>query len=133
MHYTDRQYIIMDSRTGIIVIPYDVQQVASLRTSHLFLGRQGLLVYSDTAVVTHTRLTTITCMRTFCSILPVGSRSRLRSYTASIDRCRASARRRMIRKINLVQRVPRFSKSASHCESANYYSMGLLYRDKITI
>ena len=59
---------------------YDVQQVASLRTSRLFLGRQGLLVYNDIAVVTHTRLTTITCMRTFCSILPVGSRSRLRSY-----------------------------------------------------
>ena len=37
-------------------------------------------MYIDTAIVTHTRLTTITCMRTFCSILPVGSRSRLRSY-----------------------------------------------------
>ena len=65
MHYTDRQYNIMDSRTGIIVIPNDGQQIASLRTSHLFLGRQGLFVYSDTAIVTHTRLTTITCMRTF--------------------------------------------------------------------
>ena len=82
MHYTDRQYSIMnDSRTGIIVIPNEVQQIASLRTSHLFFGRQGLLVYIDTAIVTHARLTTITCMRTFCSILPVGSRSRLRSYT----------------------------------------------------
>ena len=39
-------------------------------------------MYIDTAIVTHTRLTTITCMRTFCSILPVGSRSRLRSYMA---------------------------------------------------
>ena len=37
-------------------------------------------MYNDTAIVTPTRLTTITCMRTFCSILPVGSRSRLRSY-----------------------------------------------------
>ena len=47
MHYTDHQYNIMnDSRTGIIVI---VKQIASLRTSHLFLGRQGLLMYSDTA------------------------------------------------------------------------------------
>ena len=44
-------------------------------------------MYIDTAIVTHTRLTTITCMRTFCSILPVGSRSRLRSYIAvdSVD------------------------------------------------
>ena len=50
------------------------------RDSHLFLGRQGLLVYINTAIVTHTGLTTITCMRTFCSLLPVGSRSRLRSY-----------------------------------------------------
>ena len=68
-----------DSRTGIIV---KVQQIAisSNIAIKLFLGRQGLLVYIDTAIMTHTRLTTITCMRTFCSILPVGSRSRLRSY-----------------------------------------------------
>ena len=39
-------------------------------------------MYIDTAIMTHTRLTTITCMRTFCSILPVGSRSLLRSYIA---------------------------------------------------
>ena len=83
MHYTDRQYNIMnDSRTGIIVVPIEVQLIASLLISHLFLGRQGLLVHGDTAIVTHTRLTTITCMRTFCSILLVGSRSRLRSYKA---------------------------------------------------
>ena len=71
-----------DSRTGIIVIPNAVQQIANLQTSHLFLGRQGLLVYIDTAIVTHARLMTITCMGTFCRILPVGSRSRLRSYKA---------------------------------------------------
>ena len=54
MHYTDRQYSIMnDSRTGIIVIPNEVQQIASLRTSHLFCGHQGFLVYIDTAIVTH--------------------------------------------------------------------------------
>ena len=41
-------------------------------------------MHSDTTIVTHTRLTTITCMRTFCSVLPVGSRSRLRSYMASV-------------------------------------------------
>ena len=39
-------------------------------------------MHSDTTIVPHTRLTTITCMRTFCSVLPVGSRSRLRSYIA---------------------------------------------------
>ena len=44
-------------------------------------------MYIDTAIVTHTRLTTITCMRTFCSILPVGSRSRLRSYNDHTTTC----------------------------------------------
>ena len=39
--------------------------VASLRTSHLFFGRQGLLVYSHVIAVAHTSLTTITYMRTF--------------------------------------------------------------------
>ena len=41
-------------------------------------------MHSDATIVTHTRLTTITCMRTFCSVLPVGSRSRLRSYSADV-------------------------------------------------
>ena len=33
-----------DSRTGIIVIPNEILQVVSLRTSHLFLGRQGIII-----------------------------------------------------------------------------------------
>ena len=51
--------------------------------SHLLLGRQGLLVRIHSIIVIHVILTTITPMRPFYIRLPVGSRLRLRSYTAS--------------------------------------------------
>ena len=53
--------------------------------SHLLLGRQGLLVPIHAFVVTHITLTTITCMRPLYDRLPVGSRSRLRSFLGCIN------------------------------------------------
>ena len=83
MHIYNRlllsEYIIL-CRVGSPTIVQRARLSAPI-LSHLLLGRQGLLVRIHSLIVTHIILTTITRMRPFYNRLPVGSRSRLSSYS----------------------------------------------------